>query len=91
MKRLKYRADSRLPIIKPILQDSIRILPVVCTNAFETNLFSAAFSLASHGLLRVGEVIIDIKKGDKHITIQLENLSISHNTHSLLLSIRYSN
>jgi hypothetical protein len=86
MGRLKYKADSRLPITKPVLQDIIRILPLVCTNAFETNLFSAAFSLAFYGLLRVGEVTVDTKKGDKHNTI----LSINHNKHSLLLSIRYS-
>jgi hypothetical protein len=44
------------------------ILPVVCTNASETNLFSAAFSLAFHAFLRVDKVTVDTKKGGYFLT-----------------------
>nr|XP_022334289.1 uncharacterized protein LOC111131174 isoform X2 [Crassostrea virginica] len=90
MKRLKHKADTRLPITKTILHSIIQILPIICTNAFEATLFSAAFSLAFHGFLRVGELTVNTRKGHHQNTIQIHNLSINQDTQSLLLSIRFS-
>ena len=57
MKRLRHTADSRLPITKTILAGILRVLPCICRNDYECALFSAVFSLAFHGLFRVGELV----------------------------------
>lgn len=36
LKRLKHTADTRLPITKTILHNIIQIIPIMCTNDFET-------------------------------------------------------
>ena len=64
-KRDNPTKDKRLPITSNILEQIIASLTSVCTNKYETALFTAAFSLAYFGLLRVSEVAVDSKKSDK--------------------------
>ncbi|XP_075053830.1 integrase/recombinase xerD homolog [Mixophyes fleayi] len=49
--------DHRRPIDKVLLSRLIRVLPEVTVDDFEASLFSAAFSMAFHGALRIGELV----------------------------------
>jgi hypothetical protein len=53
------KSDSCLPITRDILVSLITVLPSACTSQYETKLFKAAFSVAFHGLLRIGELAIN--------------------------------
>jgi hypothetical protein len=48
--------DVRLSITSEILDKILKRLPVVCSSHYEAWLFAAAFSMAYHGFLRVGEI-----------------------------------
>ncbi|XP_076075986.1 uncharacterized protein LOC143046807 [Mytilus galloprovincialis] len=50
------RNDIRAPITVQLLSDMISCLDKVCKNKYEAFLFSAVFSVAFFGLLRVGEI-----------------------------------
>ena len=41
-----------------MLEKIILTLPSTCTNSYEADLYAAAFSLAFHGLFRVGELTV---------------------------------
>ena len=58
--------DARLPITRDMLKGILASLPLVCRSIYEPNLFQAAFSIAFHGLLRIGELVVN--NGDvRHI------------------------
>ncbi|XP_076114389.1 uncharacterized protein LOC143082555 [Mytilus galloprovincialis] len=57
LKRSKFSKDKRLPITSELLTRIIEKLPSVCYSAYESLLFAAAFSVAFHGFLRVGELV----------------------------------
>ena len=88
LKRMKHTKDTRLPITKQLLQDIISILPRVCFNNYETMLYSAAFSIAFYGLLRVSEVVVTGKTSDR--VLMIENLYIDHNDLSLYIGVIFS-
>ena len=71
-------SDARLPITDELLVSVIRVLPYVCNSTYETKLFRAAFSLAYHGLLRIGELAVSNGQIDHIIQIShdsfLQNL-----------------
>lgn len=73
IKRSKNSSDSRLPITGKLLCQIINILPHVCFSEYEASLFSSAFSLAYHGFLRVGELVLS-KKWQSHQVIGVENI-----------------
>jgi hypothetical protein len=73
LKRLKKPSDSRLPITEELLDRIICNLPNVCTSFYEADLFSSAFSVAFHGLLRVGEIVLS-KSWQKHQVIGIEHV-----------------
>jgi hypothetical protein len=73
LKRLKKPSDSRLPITEELLDRIICNLPNVCTSFYEADLFSSAFSVAFHGLLRVGEIVLS-KSWQKHQVIVIEHV-----------------
>lgn len=50
--------DSKLPITRGMLKTLLITLNAVCRSQYEVNLFKAAFSLAFHGLLRIGEFAV---------------------------------
>jgi hypothetical protein len=75
IKRSKPKTrDTRLPITKEFLVLILRILPFVCVSQYERKLFSAAFSVAYHGLLRVGEIAFS-GIHSRHV-IAISNVSI---------------
>ncbi|VDH91304.1 Hypothetical predicted protein [Mytilus galloprovincialis] len=61
--------DSRLPITKELLLLIVKILPFICSSSYEVKLFQAAFSLAYHGLLRIGELAVSNGKSAHIISI----------------------
>lgn len=88
LKRIAHTQDCRLPITKQLLQDIIAILPSVCTNNYETLLFSAAFTTAFHGFLRVSEVVVSHKNNQR--VLLRENLHIDHINSCLQLEVKFS-
>lgn len=70
--------DTRLPITRPILKMAIRSLAVVCHSKYEETLFKSAFSLAFHGLLRIGELANS--NGEKRHVLQTSDISFEGNT-----------
>nr|XP_034336141.1 uncharacterized protein LOC117692458 [Crassostrea gigas] len=87
MRRSTNTADTRLPITLDILQTIIPNLQFVCYSNYETSLYKAAFSLAFHALLRIGEIALS--KGNSHETIiQCQDVSLL--TNKLMVSIKRS-
>lgn len=61
--------DTRLPISRELLYRIISVLPSICSSSYESRLFSAAFSLAFHGLFRVGELAVGPDSSVNHTLI----------------------
>ena len=56
-RRSRKHYDNRAPISKETLNMICSKLPQICSNQYETLLFTAAFTLAYYGLLRVSELV----------------------------------
>ena len=69
--------DMRLLIIRELLKVILSSLTTVCKSSYEVNLFKAAFSLAFHGLFRVGE--LTVSNGMCRHVLLMSNLSILNN------------
>ena len=69
--------DTRLPITKELLLSVVRILNLTCSSEYEIKLYKAAFSLAYHGLLRIGELAVSNRQTDH--TISISDVAFSHN------------
>jgi hypothetical protein len=50
-KRSRPSKDVRLPISRDLLENNIKVPPAVCMSAYESKLFSAAFSITFRDLL----------------------------------------
>ncbi|CAG2217183.1 unnamed protein product [Mytilus edulis] len=68
--------DSRLPITKELLLLIVKILPFICSSCYAVKLFKAAFSLANHGLLRIGELAVSNEKGGTNLCLDRLNTEI---------------
>lgn len=77
IKRSRSCKDTRLPITREILNSIISILPCICSSQFECRLFKSVFSLAFHGMFRVGELTVDSKGVVDH-TITVDNTSVNN-------------
>jgi hypothetical protein len=80
--------DLRAPITLPLLESLIASLKHVCTNKYEQVLFSAAFSVAFFGLLRVGEFTTPSSNYSGQRLLLVNDVHISDNT--MQLCIRWS-
>jgi hypothetical protein len=80
--------DPRAPISIQLLGEIIACLKYICTNAYEQVLFTAAFSLAFFGLLRVSEFTTPTNKASSHRQLLVSDISVS--TNMVLLRIRWS-
>ena len=69
--------DTRMPITRPLLVKILLTLPTICKSSYEASLFAAAFTLAFHGFMRVGELTWD-KNNPSH-TIQVHNIIVCVN------------
>ena len=88
LKRARHTADSRLPITKSILTKIFQVLPSICRNDFESSLFAAAFSLAFHGLLRVGELVIHPNSSSR--VLQSSDVNVDRAQGAINITITYS-
>ena len=76
--------DKRLPITYERLIILLNLLPSICYNEYETILFTAAFTMAFYGFLRISELLGDISGGyngiqTHHITLnEIITLFIGH-------------
>lgn len=87
------RLGARPPLVrKPITFDlltSMRSkLRSICWSRYEARLFSAAFSLAFFGALRVGEVVLEVIRGRESRGLLLQDVTLSPS--EVVLSIRNS-
>lgn len=74
--RLNPTKDSRAPVTLQMLQAFPVALKNVTSSAYETLLFSTAFSVAFFGFLRIGEMIAGGKSGDNSRIIQVSDVSM---------------
>lgn len=93
VKRSRKSIDQRLPITQDILKKLISSSSFVCSSNFETFLFCAAFSLAYHAFLRVGEFTRNNANNIHHI-IGIKDIQIindqSINRKLLKLTVPFS-
>lgn len=87
--RLKKTKDTRLPITIEILKDVCDILPAVCYNQFEANLFKAAFLLAFFGLFRVSEIVVPSSLLVNR-TITREDISVDPDKKHIVITLKIS-
>lgn len=87
MKRSNPCTDSILPITFDILSIIVPKLQIVCNSTYEAVLFKAAFTLAFHALLRVGEFALS--KGNTSDRI-LHIGDVSSSNEQIVLRIRHS-
>ena len=73
LKRSSHKVDTRSPITRDILQKILHLLPTICVSNFEARLFAAVFSLAFHGLFRVGELTVSGNYSVQH-TVCISNV-----------------
>lgn len=86
MQRTTLHKDTRLPITLQLLNKIIPTLQTVCNTIYETKLFTAAFTLAFHALLRIGEFIV--YKGNTPATIiHFHDIKMQHT--NIQLTIRH--
>lgn len=58
MERTLPNKNSRLPITPELLNTLIPTMLRVCNTIYEAKLFTAAFILAFHAMLRIGEITL---------------------------------
>ena len=75
----RCHGGTRLPISKELLSNLITVLPSVCASDYEAAHFSAAFSVALFGCLRVGEFTLS-KQSQMHQVIGIENIKFILNS-----------
>lgn len=84
-KRSTRTKDSRLPITRDILTQIMQLLPSICHSTFEYTLFSSVFSLAFHGLFRIGELTVGNNNVADH-TVLANNVNIQASMIEIRLS-----
>ena len=89
MERLDKRVDFRLPIDPHLLRKIIEILPSICRSTYESNLFSAAYSLAYFGFLRVGEIVAESNNRATH-ALSLSDVNLSSQNTVIEMRIPHS-
>ncbi|XP_062836493.1 uncharacterized protein LOC134298886 isoform X1 [Anolis carolinensis] len=87
-KRAPRQKDRRRPLSYNVLSRLISTLKKICTSRYEVKLFTAAYTTAFFGALRLGEVVADSKADGSGKALQLRDVSIGQN--SLVIRIRQS-
>ncbi|XP_069128859.1 integrase/recombinase xerD homolog [Argopecten irradians] len=70
------RVDARLPITLPLIRKLVTSLSSVCSSKYEAELFSAAFTLAFFGFLRVGEFSASSSNGNDTRPLGISDVTI---------------
>lgn len=89
LKRSARVRESRLPITQNILQHILSVLPVVCSNFYESHLFAAAYCLAFFAFLRVSELAVTSKDSAANV-ISMSDLLVDRSEGYIIVTIRYS-
>lgn len=89
IERLNKRVDLRLPIAPSLLKRILEILPSICSSTYESTLFSAAFSLAYFGVLRVWEIVVESRNLATH-ALSLSDVKLSSQNTVLEMRILHS-
>ena len=87
---MQKKKDCRLPISRKMLEQIIKTLSKIFNSLYESTLFSAAFSLAFHGMLRVGELAQTGNKQSGH-KLNIADINIQQKCLLLLLLTSKSN
>ena len=77
IKRSRFCKDTRLPITRDLLNSILSIFLCICSSLFECSLSKSVFSLAFHGMLRVGELTVGSKCANSH-RVTVNNVSVSN-------------
>ena len=89
MQKAASKGKSRLPITISLLSSIVAKLPAVCTNAYEVQLFTAAFCLAFFGFFRIGEITVT-KKEYIHKIVAKNDITLDTVNGKLTILLRYS-
>ena len=80
MQKTKKTTDHRCPITFSKLELILQILPTICSNTYETNLFAAAYSVAFFGFFRISELLGQENiHGQGRSPILLQHIQLSDN------------
>lgn len=90
LRRKGKRCDPRTPIMLSTLGKIVPGLFSVCSSHYESIMFSAAFTLAFFGFLRIGEFTAESKKDLCDRPLQLSDIKISSPSPMLRVTIRKS-
>lgn len=90
LKRKKSKTDARSPITLNLLHQLIPALSSVCSSQYESVMFKAAFSLAFHAFLRVGEFTAASKSDTSGRALKISDITFSNTNENLTLRIRES-
>ena len=70
--------DGREPMSVTLLDTIIRSLPAVCASSFECSMYSAAFSLAFFGFLRLGEFAADSRNRISESVLRASDVAMEY-------------
>ncbi|XP_067323238.1 integrase/recombinase xerD homolog [Anolis sagrei] len=87
-KRAPRHRDTRRPLSYKTLKQIVQALKRICPSRYEVKLFTAAFTTAFFGALRLGEVVANSKADASNRALQLRDISVQDN--ALALRIRKS-
>ena len=85
--RLRQVKDLRAPITQPVLAAICEALNSVCSNEFETLLFSSLYTLAYFGLFRVSE-LVSPSRSQIGSPLQQSDVKYNSDKHSLVITLR---
>ena len=88
-RRSTHEKDTRLPISITLLKQLLAILPAICRDNYEAKMFSAAFTLAFFGFLRVGEITVCSLKKIGHPLFR-RDIELIADDKSVRVTIRHS-
>ena len=80
---------SRLPITPQLLQRILSVIPVVCSNSYESYLFSAAYCLAFAAFLRVSELAVSSTKYVSNVLLN-SDVEVNEKDGTAKITIRFS-
>ena len=89
LKRSLTLRQPRLPITRNILQAILSVLPLVCSNLYESSLFSAAYCLAFSAFLRISELAVKNKKSVSDVLL-ISDIVLCKAEGTLTISVRHS-
>ena len=98
--RSRRTFDTRAPITMDMLKEICKLLPTICHDAYEYQLFKAMFCLAYFGLFRVGELVstkgqvnmlqsrdVTLDIPNKHVLISMSRFKTNQRGNPVILKL----